>query len=169
MPASHVCSMYVPVSILAFVMACLTSRTELLIESQTIWVFPISSDVVLSRLKDDLLWQSEGYGNPLQLPYRYTKTSTISTNQNSKFRCIPVVFSKSTCDLCHYASKQFHNISVVPLLLQKNGGSSYRSSMPTIRMKKLADLPTLYYFWFFNSIYHPTAWQIKNPLKRNNS
>ena len=24
-------------------------------------------------------------------------------------------------------------------------------------------------FWFFNSIYHPTAWQIKNPLKRNNS
>jgi hypothetical protein len=23
-----------------------------------------------------------------------------------------------TCDLCHYASKQFHNISVVPLLLQ---------------------------------------------------
>jgi hypothetical protein len=19
-------------------------------------------------------------------------------------------------------------------------------------------------FWFFNSIYHPTAWQIKNPL-----
>jgi hypothetical protein len=40
------------------VMACLTSRTELLIESQTIWVFPISSDVVLSRRKDDLLWQS---------------------------------------------------------------------------------------------------------------
>jgi hypothetical protein len=37
-----VCSMYVPVSILAFVMAFLTSRTELLIESQTIWVFPIS-------------------------------------------------------------------------------------------------------------------------------
>jgi hypothetical protein len=28
------------------------------------------------------------------------------------------VFQKSTCDLCHYASKQFHNISVVPLLLQ---------------------------------------------------
>jgi hypothetical protein len=27
-------------------------------------------------------------------------------------------FSKSTCDLCHYARKQFHNISVVPLLLQ---------------------------------------------------
>jgi len=27
-------------------------------------------------------------------------------------------FSKSTCDLCHYASKQFHIISVVPLLLQ---------------------------------------------------
>jgi hypothetical protein len=27
-------------------------------------------------------------------------------------------FSQSTCDLCHYASKQFHNISVVPLLLQ---------------------------------------------------
>jgi hypothetical protein len=25
------------------------------------------------------------------------------------------VFKKSTCDLCHYASKQFHNISVVPL------------------------------------------------------
>jgi hypothetical protein len=24
----------------------------------------------------------------------------------------------STYDLCHYASKQFHNISVVPLLLQ---------------------------------------------------
>ena len=23
--------------------------------------------------------------------------------------------------------------------------------------------------WFFNSIYHPTTWQIKNPLKRNNS
>jgi hypothetical protein len=23
--------------------------------------------------------------------------------------------------------------------------------------------------WFFNSIYHPTAWQIKNQLKRNNS
>ena len=35
--------------------------------------------------------KKEGYGNPLQLPYRYTKTSTISTNQNSKFRCIPVV------------------------------------------------------------------------------
>jgi hypothetical protein len=31
-----VCSMYVPVSILAFVMAFLTSLTELLIESQTI-------------------------------------------------------------------------------------------------------------------------------------
>jgi hypothetical protein len=25
---------------------------------------------------------------------------------------------ETTCDLCHYASKQFHNISVVPLLLQ---------------------------------------------------
>jgi hypothetical protein len=24
-------------------------------------------------------------------------------------------------------------------------------------------------FWFFNSIYHPTAWQIKNPLKRKKS
>jgi hypothetical protein len=27
-------------------------------------------------------------------------------------------FFKTICDLCHYASKQFHNISVVPLLLQ---------------------------------------------------
>jgi hypothetical protein len=27
-------------------------------------------------------------------------------------------FSKSTCDLFHYTSKQFHKISVVPLLLQ---------------------------------------------------
>ena len=53
-----VCIMYVPVNILVFVMAFLTSRTELLIESQTIWVFPISKDVMLSRLKDDLLWQS---------------------------------------------------------------------------------------------------------------
>jgi hypothetical protein len=28
---------------------------------------------------------------------------------------------------------------------------------------------TVYSRRFFNSIYHPTAWQIKNPLKRNNS
>ena len=34
------------------------------------------------------------------------------------------VFSKSKCDLCHYASKQFHNISVVPLLLQTEAQES---------------------------------------------
>jgi hypothetical protein len=33
-------------------------------------------------------------------------------------------FFKSTCDLCHYASKQFHTIYVVPLLLQTESVSS---------------------------------------------
>jgi hypothetical protein len=70
--------------------------------------------------------KKEGYGNPLQLPYRYTKTSTISTNQNSKFRCIPVVGN------------------ITNIRPSVKGGSSYRSSMPTILMKNLAGLPTLY-------------------------
>jgi hypothetical protein len=70
------------------------------------------------------------------------------------------VFSKSTCDLCHYASKQFHNISVVPLLLQTESSykptsfdkdeilANHRSFMTSLNIpsgKESEDLPYLYW------------------------
>jgi hypothetical protein len=54
--------------------------------------------------------------------YRVEKSKVLMEDTRAKdldLRLFKRSFSKSTCDLCHYASKQFHNISVVPLLLQR--------------------------------------------------
>jgi hypothetical protein len=49
---------------------------------------------------------------------KYVIVPADKASNNIVFVCFRVFFLKSTCDLCHYANKQLHNISVVSLLLQ---------------------------------------------------
>jgi hypothetical protein len=53
-------------------------------------------------------------------------------------------FSKSTCDLCQYASKQFHNMCVVPLLLnfRYNINAKTKDIVSTLKMFALSNIPS---------------------------
>jgi aspartate/glutamate racemase len=79
----------------------------------------LQNDKLKTRLKETIHKASShrNYGSKFVV-LGYNSTYFSNKIQKGKTCYSEEQVISITCDICHYASKQFHNISVVPLLLQ---------------------------------------------------